>query len=226
MKARRVAVVVLGVLVAAACVRLGFWQLERLEERREGNARIRRGLRAAPVVLDGAPRSGAAYRRVAATGVYDGTGTVALYGRPLEGRPGDHVLTPLRFADGSAVLVDRGWLPIGGRADTPTGTVRVEGVLLPGEAPTGEVTAGGRVRSVDLDAIGSELPYPLAPVYLLLRDQEPPPARLPVPASPPELSEGPHLGYAVQWFSFAGVTLIGCAALLRREAQKDGPGDR
>jgi cytochrome oxidase assembly protein ShyY1 len=220
---RRVAVFALGVVVAASCARLGLWQLERLDERREANARFRRGLRAAPVVLDEAPGAGAAYRRASATGVYDRAAGVVLYGRPLEGRPGDHLLVPLRLDDGSAVLVDRGWVPTGTGAATPSGRIRVDGILLPSEPSEGRVLTGGQIRQVDLAAIEATVAYEVAPVYLLLQRQDPPPDRLPVPAAPPELSEGPHLSYAIQWFSFAGVALVGCGVLLRRERSSGDP---
>jgi SURF1 family len=72
---------------------------------------------------------------------------------------------------------------------------------------------------VDLARIQAELPYPIAPVYLLLQDQSPAQAEgLPVPAPLPELSEGPHLSYAIQWFIFSLIGLIGYPIILRRQA--------
>ena len=71
---------------------------------------------------------------------------VFLLERAVEGDPGDQVLTPLRLPDGTALVVDRGWIPIDagvpvtGEAAAPTGTVTVAGVLLPADAlsvPTG-----------------------------------------------------------------------------------------
>jgi cytochrome oxidase assembly protein ShyY1 len=217
MVVRRVALTLLAVVVAGICVRLGLWQLERLEDRRALNEDIRGGLKGAPVVLGGAPESGAAYRRASATGTYDADHVLVLYGRPLEGRPGDHVLTPLRLVDGSAILVDRGWVPTGARPSTPSGEVQVEGILLPSESTDGVPPSGGQVRRIDLAGIGSVLRYRLAPAYLLARKEEPNISRLPVPAPLPELSEGPHLSYAIQWFAFAGVAVVGSGALLRRE---------
>jgi cytochrome oxidase assembly protein ShyY1 len=216
--ARRMAILVLAAAVAALCVRLGFWQLDRLRERRASNDLIRAGLAAAPVVLDEAPGSGAARRRATATGTYDVDHEVVLFGRALEGRSGDHLLTPLLLADGSALLVDRGWVPTGTRAPAPDGQVEIQGILLPPESDDA-VPVSGRVTEVDPDGIQRTLPYELAPVYLVLRDQRPPAGPLPVPAPLPELSEGPHLGYAIQWFSFAAVALIGGAVLFGREGR-------
>jgi surfeit locus 1 family protein len=212
-----VAILVLAIAVAALCVRLGFWQLDRLQERRATNARIQAGLEAAPVVLDEAPRLGAAPRRASATGTYDIDREVVLFGRAFEGQSGDHLLTPLLLSDGSALLVDRGWVPTGTRSPAREGAVEVRGFLLPPDSVGEAVPVAGRVTRVDPDGIGHTLPYELAPVYLLLQVQRPPADSLPIPASLPALSEGPHLSYAIQWFSFAAVTLIGSSVLLRRD---------
>lgn len=220
----RVALVAVTVVVAAVCVRLGFWQLGRWEERRATNAAIRAGLAAPAATLTSAPAE-AGYRRVRASGTYDEARTLVLYGRPLNGAPGNHVLTPLRLADGSGVLVDRGWVPSGGQTEdvplppTPEGPVEVAGVLLPGA--TGGSLDGRTVDRVDLSAIGRQLPYRVGQGYLLLRTQVPA-AASPVPAPLPPLDEGPHLSYAVQWFSFAGIALVGGGVLLRRTRRHRG----
>jgi cytochrome oxidase assembly protein ShyY1 len=221
--APRVAILVIAAAVAALCVRLGFWQLDRLQERRASNDRIRAGLAAAPVVLDEAPGSDAALRRASAIGTYDVDREVVLFGRALEGRSGDHLLTPLRLSDGSALLVDRGWVPTGTRSPAPEGEVEVRGFLLPPDSVGEAVPVSGRVTDVDPDGIGRTLSYELAPVYLLLQVQRPPADGLPIPAPLPELSEGPHLSYAIQWFSFAAVAVIGGVVLLRREGRVDDP---
>ena len=71
---------------------------------------------------------------------------------------------------------------------------------------------------VDVDGIASTLPYEVAPLPLRLTDQSPPqPGDLPRPEPPPELSEGPHLSYAIQWFSFAAIALVGAVILHRRD---------
>ena len=113
-----------------------------------------------------------------ATGTYDPAHEVLLYGRSsVEGEPGDQVLTPLRLPDGTALVVDRGWIPIdegvpvAGEAAAPTGTVTVGGVLFPADAltvPTGTASPVERITKVDLGQIGAQLPYPILPIYLLL----------------------------------------------------------
>jgi surfeit locus 1 family protein len=221
---------VVAVGVAALCVRLGFWQLSRLDDRRASNARIAAGLAEPIVAFEALPDAAdeAAYRRVTATGTYLAGDELLLYGRPLDGRPGDHVLTPLRLDDDAGILlVDRGWVPFGADrtvpvpgAEPPTGAVTIEGVVLPSEdaAAFPEGADTGTVHAVELDAIAAATGLDLEPVYLLLRSQMPGSTNdLPVPTDLPPRDEGPHLSYAIQWFSFAAIALLGYGLLMRRD---------
>ncbi|HXF35701.1 MAG TPA: SURF1 family protein, partial [Actinomycetota bacterium] len=159
-----------------------------------------------------------------ARGAYDPSHEFLLFGRSFQGLPGSHVLTPLLLPDGRALVVDRGWVPIevddpadlpAAGAEAPPGRVEVEGILLP--PGSDEPAPGPRMEEVSLRAVAARVPYPVLPVYLELRSQDPPPGELPRPAPPPELTEGPHLSYAVQWFLFAGVAVAVYGALVRRE---------
>src|SRR5690349_11891712 len=115
LKPRWIAFTVFAVVVAGVCFRLAFWQLDRLEGRRYYNDLFRAAMTQAPAPVESvlaAPGSGSlTFRRVSATGRYDAAAETVLYGRPLDGRPGNHVLTPLVLPDGTAVIVDRGWVP-------------------------------------------------------------------------------------------------------------------
>jgi surfeit locus 1 family protein len=223
-------------LVATTCVALGIWQIARLHQKQQYNAAVRAGLSAAPapvgaLLSGGADADAVRYRRAEATGTYDIAHEFVLYGRTQRSEPGNHLLTPLRVADGSAILVDRGWVPLDvddpgeAAAAPPRGDVRVEGVLfssegdppgIPGQTEVEEPT----LSKVDLARIQSQLPYPIAPDYLLLQRQSPTqPDGFPEPAPLPELSEGPHLGYAVQWFMFAAIALAGFVVLALREGR-------
>jgi cytochrome oxidase assembly protein ShyY1 len=222
---RRAAIVAIASVVAATCVALGFWQLARLAERRDLNARILARRSATPVTVEGADTTAGSYRPAIAEGTYDVEREVLVYGRSLDGEPGHHVVTPLVLGDGDAILVVRGWVPFATQsapvagAAPPPGTVRVRGVLVPDEGD-GSTTpdATGIVRTLDVAGIASTLPYDVASLPLQLLEQTPPqPGDLPVPVPLPELSEGPHLSYAIQWFSFAAIALGGAAILLRRE---------
>jgi surfeit locus 1 family protein len=221
---RTIALTAITLIIVLTCVRLGFWQLDRLRGRKYANAGIAAAQaappRSLPVLLAGtSDPTSLRFRSTLATGTYDPAHEVLLYGRSsLEGEPGDQVLTPLRLADGTGLVVDRGWIPLDqgvpvtGEAAAPTGTVTVAGVLFPPDAiaaPTGTPSSVERITKVDLGQIGAQLPYPIVPVYLLLQTQRPPQqGALPELPPLPPLTNGPHLSYALQWFSFATVVVV------------------
>ncbi|HEX2218697.1 MAG TPA: SURF1 family protein [Gemmatimonadales bacterium] len=216
--ARRFAILVL-LLIAALFVRLGFWQVERLQERRAAT-RLALAARAEPARRLGAGADWTAEelneRWVEATGVYDREHEIVLRGQAFQGTPGVHVVTPLRIAGSdSAVLVLRGFVPSADavRADLDAldepGTVRVRGLATP--IPTGdgrplEHQGGATWARLDLDALRARLPYPILPV-LVRQTPDTALPRFPRRLPPPEPGDGPHLNYAVQWFLFAGMTV-------------------
>jgi len=217
-------------VVVLVCVRLGLWQLDRLQERRTRNAAIAGRMALPPLTLDDAPAdtAGLLHRRVALRGRYDHEHDIVLAGRSRRGLPGVHLYAPLRL-DGGAVLVERGWLPSPDsrtadrtpfRRDAP---VRIEGIALPFPAPEGSGFAEEGTGfphtwfRLDGEEIADAFPYRLAPLYVrrLAGDTAEP---APTPLAAPELDDGPHLSYAVQWFSFAAIFLVGWTVLLVRSA--------
>ncbi|NJD10962.1 MAG: SURF1 family protein, partial [Gemmatimonadetes bacterium] len=170
-----------------ACVRLGFWQLDRLEQRRALNTRIARRLAALPLagraLLE--DTSAAHYRRVHVAGQYDDARAIVLPGRSYRGIPGVHLLTPLRLDGDAAVLVNRGWvasadaatipldwLPAVPPGQAPDATVSGLGLPLP-LAPRGaRPAADSAFRRVwyrlDLHALQRQFPYRILPVELQL----------------------------------------------------------
>ncbi len=157
--------------------------------------------------------SGAVGRLVTVRGTYDGKRQVLVADRRLQGRAGLVVLTPLRTADGSAVIVDRGWVPAAGVAATavPAGPVTVTGRLTRSEtdADTGVPPLAdpppGRAHRINSAELSRELPYAVHGGYLSLLDQQPPSAAAPEVASAGEGGGGRwyNAGYAMQWFLFA-----------------------
>jgi surfeit locus 1 family protein len=231
---RRILLLIVALIVAAVCVRLGIWQLHRLASKRAFNAAVAAGATASPAPVPTLAEEGGsvAYRRAIGTGRYDPAREILLYGRSsANGDPGSDVLTPLRLSGGEAILVDRGWipynpnqpLPVPGDAAAPEGSVTVAGVLFPPDSatpPADGATPVTIVRRVDLAQIGAQVPYPLLPYYLLLQQQTPAQSSgLPSPAPLPAPSEGPHLSYAIQWFSFAAIAILGYGLLLRRDVR-------
>jgi surfeit locus 1 family protein len=221
--ARRLLIAILF-LTAAGFARLGIWQLSRLHERRAANSVIvvRRGAPPVMLVPGSTGTDTLAEHRVVAHGRYDHAREIIIRGDVLEGVPGVHVVTPLRLgADGSAVLVDRGFLPapdaltVNTRGLEEPGEVTVRGIALPLPSGGGEpIEHGGRTtwRRLDLRALRSRLPYEVLPVYV---QQEPDSAlpRFPRRQAAAPIDEGPHLSYAVQWFLFAGLA-VGFAVMV------------
>lgn len=232
------ALVTLAVLAAAVtCVALGLWQLRRLDEKRTLNAALRAAL-AAPPLECAAPLpalSTVRDRSVRVRGRFDETHQFLLPGRERAGVPGVHVVTPLRVAGSDvAVLVDRGWLatddPLAARPqDHPepgervvTGLARA---LARGAGGPPMLRAGGdsvacwATRALDLDTLAARVPYALAP-YVVEELPGPGVPAVPARALPRPHDEGKHLGYALQWFAFAVIAVVGplTLAFARRRA--------
>lgn len=233
------AVHILVLVLAVVFVALGLWQLDRLEQRRETNAVGERRLRSEPVPVESVlgdefdPEE-LGFRRVVAKGVFDPQREVLIRSQTHLGSPGFHVITPLLGDDGVAIMVNRGWVPLGfddlalAEALPPEGTVTVEGWLHATQArpPLGREEPAGQLavlNRVDLDRIGEQAPYPLYGMYLVEMGER---TRPPIPAQPPDFTdEGPHLAYAIQWFGFAAIGVVGYAALLRRRLARPQEGE-
>ena len=232
--ARRLTLLALA-LVAAVFVRLGLWQLGRLEERRAVN-RVAAAARAKPPreLVVGADRSAGELneRWVQATGQFDHAHEVVLRGQAFQGTPGVLVVTPLMLAAGdSAVLVLRGFVPSADavRAEIDSlrepGQVRVRGLATSIASGGGQpLEHGGHTTwaRLDLEALRARLPYPVLPVLLRQSPDSGLPA-LPRRLPPPELSEGPHLSYAIQWFAFAVMTLAFGVLVVRKRGTMSPP---
>jgi surfeit locus 1 family protein len=229
----------LTLLVAAAaavCARLGIWQLDRLAQRRQFNAHVSAVQAMPPLQLPSTvDLTTMEYRAVRASGVYDFGLQVAIRDQYNGNEYGYHLVTPLKLAEGGAVLVDRGWIPAAGNASPADwrqydeqGAVSVRGIVRLGQtlpSPGGEADptlAPGQNRLdlwfyVNIDRVGAQLPYPILPIYIQL-DPDPTQVDPPIAYQPAlDLSEGPHASYAIQWFSFATIMLIGYPAYLFRQ---------
>jgi surfeit locus 1 family protein len=229
----------LAAIAAGVCVRLGFWQLDRLEQRRAHNAAVLARYAAASIELDSlrVPEANP-FRRVRVRGSYDHPRELLLANRPRHGSPGVHILTPLRSAGSdTAVLIVRGWVyaPDAAhtaterwREDSATGDVGyVRHYAAVSSRPSQEV-GDNTVRELDFTTISSRIPYPLAPYLVVLISESDQTGSTPVTSAEtsgsehpvrlgsPTLGEGNHLSYAVQWFSFAVIAIIGGAVLFLR----------
>ena len=197
---------------------LGMWQLRRYDEKADLRDRVEHAMSMSSVVpIEEVPEG--AFRRVTAAGEYLASAEAKVL-RSRNGVSGFEVLTPLAMADGTAVLVDRGWAALdvdytlGGAP--PAGPVEVEGLLWPAEDAAGTVDELPEfVRRTDPEAFAFATSLEFRPEYLVLAAQSPPTGiALAIPEAR-HVSLGPHLGYAGQWFLFAGVVLVGYPLLLR-----------
>lgn len=234
---------VVGLVVALATVvifvNLGLWQLRRLDERQATNAAIVASAEQEPIDLEiflaqGGDPAELVWRRVTVAGEYASELEVVLSSRSHKAQPGHNLLTPLVLNNGAVLIVNRGWIPFEfeepAAADTapPSGRVRLVGTLRADEGAglLSGTTSGEPVRriaSIDLTRLGADQEIGTTfPVYLQIADQDPAQDALPEPVPLPEPAEGAHLSYAVQWFLFAGIVLIGFPVLVWRTAPSRG----
>ncbi len=228
---------VIVVVAVVIFVNMGFWQLRRLDERREFNALLTSRTTEAEIPLvealerHGPSQDSLELRAITVSGTYAPHEEVILIARSYNGVSGHHVVTPLYLGGERAIMVDRGWVPIDldqpglMEVEPPRGMVTVSGVLRktevrgsfgPSIPPEGVVA---QVPRVDLQRLDEQVVGQLVPVYVQLLDQNPAQSgELPRLVRLPEPSEGPHRGYAVQWFLFALVTAVGYPILLWRTA--------
>lgn len=209
----------LAVAGCALFVALGNWQARRAEEKRSLAARLEAARHAPALELPPRPVAAPEYvqRRVAARGTFLPEYTVLLDNKIHDGRLGYEVVTPLRLGQsGLNVLVDRGWVAAGARRDqlpqirTPAGELRIEGIALQRLPQAFELqrrVPRGRVwQNLRLDEFAAATGLALQPLVIeqlsrtddgLLRDWE-----------RPDTGAARNASYAMQWYSFAVLTII------------------
>ena len=224
-------------VVAILFISLGFWQLRRLDERQLENAVGEARYLAEPAEVRSLVAAAAQdidslqYWRGLGEGDYRPDDEVLIRSQVFRGEAGFHVITPLLLDDDTAVLVNRGWIPLVldqvPVTDAPPeeGQLVVEGwidlteergALGPTDPSDGRLVVLNRV---DIERIQQQVLYQLLPVYLNPVSERD--LGLPVTVAPPTFDdEGPHLGYAIQWFSFALIGVIGYFFLMRRAVQR------
>jgi surfeit locus 1 family protein len=229
----------LALLAAVVCVRLGFWQLSRLEEKRGLNRALRAAIAAPPKHFDASqletlPPDSLRLHRYAVRGRFDPRRHVVLVSRSRGGEPGVEVVTPLALdGGGPPLLVDRGFLPSADGA-----TARPQDLPEPDSSSTREVTGfverlvprdrPGFLHRVEHDTLDVwQTPWLVAdslavafgsPVLPYVLHELPGPGvpASPARAAPVKFDEALHLNYALQWFSFAAIVAIGSIALFVR----------
>jgi surfeit locus 1 family protein len=209
----------LALVTIVAFVNLGLWQLRRHDEKSDLRQMVAEAQSTAPVPITQAPAG--SYRQVMATGAYDPTLQTKVL-RSQGGISGYHVLTPFLLDDGTAVLVDRGWIPLDALVPEPHPVLQsITGTLWPAEEGSSiPDSLTPAVRRIDPEIPATFAAYRFRDEYLVLSGSEFTTAVEPVLPTAPEVSLGPHFGYAVQWFVFATVVVVGYPLLLRRTLRR------
>lgn len=225
---------VLAVIFATACVFLGRWQMDRRAETLAEINRVVSNYSATPVPFPQVKDQFThldperEWTQVEMRGTYDPDGQRVVRNRPLNGQPGYDVVVPFRLTTGEAVVIDRGWLPIGnntpGRPDVvpspPAGEVTIVARLKPSEPRLDRGAVEGQLASIDLPGFAEELPYPVATgAYGQLASETPAVQPMPAPFPKPATEEGTHLSYSLQWFAFGVLMFVGFGYAARQQAR-------
>lgn len=222
----------LALVFAAVCVGLSKWQIDRTNETRAANDLISRNYHSTPRPLKDVLPSLTAFdpklewTTARITGTYLPDAQLLVRNRPLNGQPGFEVLDPMLLADGSVFVVDRGYVPPGNRQDRPdsipeprSGTVTAVVRLKAGEPNlAGHTGLPGELATIhlaDVAALHDQPTYTGA--YGLMVTESPAAASRPTALPKPELDEGLHISYAIQWVIFAIIAFFGLGYAIRQE---------
>ena len=224
-------VVVVAVIVLM--INLGFWQLSRYHERTAFNKVVTQRI-ASPVVpitellgdlqsKNETPTS-LEWRTVQVVGEYLDDQTVVVVNRSQDGFSGKDPLTPILLENGTLVLINRGFLPLDTQvASAPSGRVEIVGrVRISQTRRHGRLSdpSSGVLReiiNIDLDRLSTQMPKPLAPIYVEMFTSKPEDSILLSQIASPVLSSGSHLSYTVQWFMFSIFVVFGWVVVVRRK---------
>lgn len=218
------------VVVVVVMINLAFWQLRRLDQRRQFNAEVRANA-SQPVTpieeldLAAADPSTVEWRNVEVTGTYVPDHEFLVVNRSQNGRSGRNVVDALQLSDGSLVLINRGFVPQTEDVPSlPAGPVTVAGRLRESERrKTGQpsdlnVTGSSEVFRIDIPLLKDQFDDPVLPMYVEQLESKPADAPVLEPIVGPTLDEGPHLSYTIQWFIFSVCVLVGWVLAVRRSA--------
>ncbi len=228
---------VFSVVMAATFIWLAGWQADRYEQRKAENALIRANYTAEPTPVSDVLAKGwqddLEWRTVTATGTFEPANEVTVRFSPRDSRPGVEVVTPFRLADGSLVLINRGWVESDNSGSAPAeipaapaGEVTVSGWLRANSTAKASATTptDGQVRAINSSRWTKTLGEEALPGYVA---QTSPVSDGIEVAKQPDLGSGPSLFYSIQWYFFTALAVFGYfwfvrAELLDRRKKKAG----
>jgi cytochrome oxidase assembly protein ShyY1 len=210
------------VALAYATWWLGRWQFHRLDDRKHDNAVVERNEHAdpAPVAEVLAPGrevdADDEWRTVTATGTYLPDETVIVRYRTRDGSSGVDVVVPLQTNAGPALLVDRGWLATQNSGAVPedvppppTGQVTVTGYVRVDATGSSARVSDGSTRSISSEQIGPAIDREVYGGFVDLATEDPAAATPLELAELPDLGNGPHFFYGLQWWFFGVLAVFG-----------------
>ncbi len=223
----RLAIFVL--LVSILFVNLGQWQLRRLDERRDKNSVVAAHVDQPPVeyqtIFNRNITDADQWQRVIVRGTYDQSSQLEAVFRSNAGQTGSEVLTPFKTDRGEWIVIDRGFItrqaanPEVVLPDPPEGEMELVGYVRRNERGNENAITphDGQLRLIDSDAIGAALGKKFLNGYVTVTESQPADSDQLSQVVPPPPDEGPHLSYAVQWFLFTAITVIGMFLLIRSD---------
>lgn len=233
---RRTIALTLGAFaLAALCVRLGFWQWHRMEDKKAQQALIERYLATPPVDVASIAADSSwhpekqEWMRVRATGWFDTDHQVTVKFTMRDGKAGADVVTPLHLGQHAVLLVNRGWMPTPNTNERPTnipppppGRVTIEGWLRPDNHAdrNAVIPVDGQVRAISSRALAKHMQTDdLLTGYI---DMQKPAAAGLEPEPRPHVGHYLNFFYALQWWFFAGLAVIAPFWFSRPHPQRDG----
>jgi cytochrome oxidase assembly protein ShyY1 len=236
---RWIAFFLVVVVLAYATWWLGRWQFHRLEDRKHDNAVVERNEGAAPVPVGDVLAPGREvdpddeWRTVTATGTYVADETVIVRYRTRDGSSGVDVVVPLQTEAGPALLVDRGWLATENSGATPddvpappAGEVAVTGYVRRDATGGSAEVSDGSTRSISSEQIGPAIGREVYGGFVDLASEDPAPGTPLAKAELPDLGNGPHFFYGLQWWFFGLLAVFGFCYLAYDEWRGGPPRGR
>ena len=215
------------VVMALGAWRLGEWQFDRLHDREQRNEWTRTNLAADPapvsdvLSVDDDVDADQEWLRVRATGEYDAEATVVVRYQTREGKSGVDLVTPLVTEDGTTLLVNRGWVATTntGASSTelpapPSGAVDVVGFVRADATGRGIEVEDGSTRAISSREIGETIDGPVYRGFVEAESEAPEPAEPIERVELPDLGEGPHFFYGLQWWFFGALAVFGFGYLM------------
>ena len=209
---------------------LGFWQLNRLDEKRKFNS-VLSTHSSTPVqsLNEAVPakwnKATSEWLRVSVTGSYDFSKAVTIINRSQDGTAGYNSVVPFTSTNNRTILVNRGFVPLVMEAPVaPTGEIEIIGYLRASQSrsalgPIDSTEAGNtEFQRFDIPLISAHVGKTIEPMFLQLITESPAgESQWPAKVALPPLDEGTHMSYALQWFFFCLVAFTAWVVVIRRK---------